>query len=224
MKIFNKKILFLKQFITDKRWNNFLKILDERTNYLTIILEDIYHEHNISACLRSADCFGIQNVNIIEQKHSFKDNKEISMGASKWININKHRKTISAIKKLKKEGYKIVLTSPHNTEKTIFDDSLIEDKVAILFGSEVNGYSNDAQKLADEFISIPMYGFTESYNVSVAVALTLQQLTNQLRKSKVNWQLCQEEKNKILQDWLKKSIKSSEMLEKKFDSNNNLSR
>ena len=86
------------------------------------------------------------------------------------------------------------MTSPHNTEKTIFDDSLIEDKVAILFGSEVNGYSNDAQKLADEFISIPMYGFTESYNVSVAVALTLQQFTNQLKKSKVNWQLCQDEK------------------------------
>ena len=150
MNLFNKKILFLKQFITDKRWDNFLKILDERTNYLTIILEDIYHEHNISACLRSADCFGIQNVNIIEQKHSFKDNKEISMGASKWININKHKKTSSAIKKLKKEGYKIVLTSPHNSEKTIFDDSLIDDKVAILFGSEVNGYSNDAQKLADE--------------------------------------------------------------------------
>ena len=140
------------------------------------------------------------------------------MGASKWININKHKKTSSALKKLKKKGYKIVLTSPHNSEKTIFDNSLIKNKVAILFGSEVNGYSNDAKKLADEFISIPMYGFTESYNISVAVALTLQQVTKDIRKSKVNWQLCQNEKNKILEDWLKKSIKSSEMLEKKFDS------
>jgi len=214
----NKKILFLKQFVTKKRWDNFIRIVDNRTNFVTIILEDIYHEHNISACLRSADCFGIQNVNIIEQKHSFKDNKEISMGASKWININKHKKTSSAIKKLKKEGYKIVLTSPHNSEKTIFDDSLIKNKVAILFGSEVNGCSNDATKLADEFISIPMYGFTESYNISVAVALTLQQLTNKIRKSKLNWQLCQNEKNEILEDWLKKSIKSSEMLEKQFNS------
>jgi len=214
----NKKILFLKQFVTKKRWDNFIRIVDNRTNFVTIILEDIYHEHNISACLRSADCFGIQNVNIIEQKHSFKDNKEISMGASKWININRHKKTSSAIKKLKKEGYKIVLTSPHNSEKTIFDDSLIKNKVAILFGSEVNGCSNDATKLADEFISIPMYGFTESYNISVAVALTLQQLTNKIRKSKLNWQLCQNEKNEILEDWLKKSIKSSEMLEKQFNS------
>ena len=224
MNFFNKKILFFKQFITKNRWDNFIKILDDRTNYVTIILEDIYHEHNISACLRSADCFGIQNVNIIEQNHSFKDNKEISMGASKWININKYNKTSSAIKKLKKEGYKIVLTSPHNSEKTIFDNSLIKNKVAILFGSEVNGCSNDAKKLADEFMSIPMYGFTESYNISVAVALTLQHLTNQLRKSELNWQLSQNEKNKIIEDWLKKSIKSSEMLEKKFDSNNNLSR
>ena len=222
MNYLNKKILFLKQFVTKKRWDNFIRIVDNRTNFVTIILEDIYHEHNISACLRSADCFGIQNVNIIEQKHSFKDNKEISMGASKWININKHKKTKSAIKKLKKEGYKIVLTSPHNSEKTIFDDSLIKNKVAILFGSEVNGCSNDATKLADEFISIPMYGFTESYNISVAVALTLQQLTNKIRKSKLNWQLCQNEKNEILEDWLKKSIKSSEMLEKKFNSSNNL--
>ena len=223
MNYLNKKILFLKQFVTKKRWDNFIRIVDNRTNFVTIILEDIYHEHNISACLRSADCFGIQNVNIIEQKHSFKDNKEISMGASKWININKHKKTSSAIKKLKKEGYKIVLTSPHNSEKTIFDDSLIKNKVAILFGSEVNGCSNDATKLADEFISIPMYGFTESYNISVAVALPLQQLTNQIRKSKLNWQLCQNEKNEILEDWLKKSIKSSEMLEKKFNSIRKLS-
>tara|TARA_B100001093_G_scaffold520485_1_gene616576 strand:+ start:9196 stop:9867 length:672 start_codon:yes stop_codon:yes gene_type:complete len=218
----NKKILFLKQFVTKNRWDNFIRIVNNRTNFVTIILEDIYHEHNISACLRSADCFGIQNVNIIEQKHSFKDNKEISMGASKWININRYEKTISAIEKLKKEGYKIVLTSPHNSEKTIFDNSLIKDKVAILFGSEVNGCSNDAKKLADEFISIPMYGFTESYNISVAVALTLQQLTNQIRKSKLNWQLCQNEKNEIVEDWLKKSIKSSEMLEKQFNSSYNL--
>jgi tRNA (guanosine-2'-O-)-methyltransferase len=218
----NKKILFLKQFVTKNRWDNFIRIVNNRTNFVTIILEDIYHEHNISACLRSADCFGIQNVNIIEQKHSFKDNKEISMGASKWININRYEKTISAIEKLKKEGYKIVLTSPHSSEKTIFDNSLIKDKVAILFGSEVNGCSNDAKKLADEFISIPMYGFTESYNISVAVALTLQQLTNQIRKSKLNWQLCQNEKNEIVEDWLKKSIKSSEMLEKQFNSCYNL--
>ncbi len=222
MNYLNKKILFLKQFVTKNRWDNFIRIVNNRTNFVTIILEDIYHEHNISACLRSADCFGIQNVNIIEQKHSFKDNKEISMGASKWININRYEKTISAIEKLKKEGYKIVLTSPHNSEKTIFDNSLIKDKVAILFGSEVNGCSNDAKKLADEFISIPMYGFTESYNISVAVALTLQQLTNQIRKSKLNWQLCQNEKNEIVEDWLKKSIKSSEMLEKQFNSSYNL--
>lgn len=224
MTFLNKKILFLKQFTTENRWDNFIRILDNRTNFATIILEDIYHEHNISACLRSADCFGIQNVNIIERKHSFKDNKEISMGASKWININRHKKTSCAIKKLKKEGYKIVLTSPHSSQKTIFNKSLIKNKVAILFGSEVSGCSNDAKKLADEFISIPMYGFTESYNISVAVALTLQQLTRQMRESKVNWQLCQNEKNIILEDWLKKSIKSSEMLEKKFDSSNNLSR
>lgn len=222
MNYLNKKILFLKQFVTKNRWDNFIRIVNNRTNFVTIILEDIYHEHNISACLRSADCFGIQNVNIIEQKHSFKDNKEISMGASKWININRYEKTISAIEKLKKEGYKIVLTSPHSSEKTIFDNSLIKDKVAILFGSEVNGCSNDAKKLADEFISIPMYGFTESYNISVAVALTLQQLTNQIRKSKLNWQLCQNEKNEIVEDWLKKSIKSSEMLEKQFNSSYNL--
>ncbi len=223
MNYLNKKILFLKQFVTKSRWDNFIRTVENRTNFVTIILEDIYHEHNISACLRSADCFGIQNVNIIEHKHAFKDNKEISMGASKWININRYKKTSSAIKKLKKDGYKIVLTSPHNSEKTIFDNSLIKNKVAILFGSEVNGCSNDAKKLADEFISIPMYGFTESYNISVAVALTLQQLTKQIRKSKLNWQLCQHEKNEIVEDWLKKSIKSSEMLEKQFNSINNLS-
>ena len=117
---------------------------------------------------------------------------------------------------MKKEGYKIVLTSPHNTEKTIFDDSLIEDKVAILFGSEVNGYSNDAQKLADEFISIPMYGFTESYNISVSAALVLHDVVSRLKKSDVDWTLSDDELLDKKIDWSVKSIRSGPQILKKL--------
>lgn len=119
------------------------------------------------------------------------------------------------MKDLKSKGYQIIVTTPHNTNCNL-DDLDVTNKIALVFGSEVKGCSEEALKYADKIMRIPSYGFTESFNVSVSVSLCLQHLTYKMRKTKVNWNLTLEQQNKILLKWLRSSIKASKEIEDKF--------
>jgi len=139
------------------------------------------------------------------------------MGASKWIDIKHYNKkshnTVDAINQLKKKGYKIITTSLHDSDISLFDLD-VANKMAIIFGSEVNGCSHEALELVDYKMKIPMYGFTESFNISVSVSLCLQHLCYKLRNSNLNWKLNNQEKNEVMLKWLRKTIKASVDIEK----------
>ena len=113
-------IAHLRPLVTNERWNRFQEVLSERTNYLTVVLENIYQPLNASAVLRSADCFGIQDVHVIENYNEFTPNREVAMGASRWLNIQRYNEennnTLQCIQKLKKKGYRIVATTPHKND------------------------------------------------------------------------------------------------------------
>ncbi|MEC7863883.1 MAG: RNA methyltransferase [Bacteroidota bacterium] len=210
----------LKEFLVDKRRELFEDKIQERTQYLTIVLEDIFQGRNISASIRSADCFGIQDVHIIENNHIFNDNPEVSMGAEKWIttkryNQHKHN-SIDTIKNLKSKGYQIIATTPHNTDCSLYDVDITKKKTALFFGSELRGCTKETLQLADKRIKIPMYGFTESYNISVSVSLCLQHLTYKMRQSNINWQLPIDQQEKVMLQWLRNSIKSAAEIEEKY--------
>jgi tRNA (guanosine-2'-O-)-methyltransferase len=214
-------IQFLSEFVTSERLSLFNKILSFRTNYLTVVLEDIYQAQNASAAVRTADCFGIQNVHIIENKHPFNFNADVVRGASNWVTVNRYNRggmnTPEALTKLRQEGYRIVVATPHEHDVDLENFDLEKGKTAIVFGCERPGLTEWAKKEADEFMKIPMVGFTESLNVSVSVAVTLHHLTHKLRtQSKIDWQLTENEKQKILLDWLRTSIKRADLLEEKF--------
>ena len=213
-------IAHLSNFVTNERWNRFQEVLSERTNYLTVVLENIYQPLNASAVLRSADCFGIQDVHVIENYNEFTPDREVAMGASRWLNIqhyNEHaNNTLQCIQKLKKQGYRIVATTPHKNDCNLQDYDLTKGKTALLFGTEVEGLTDVALQEADEYLKIHMYGFTESFNLSVAVAVCLQHLSHQLRKENLDWQLNETAKNKTLLNWLRCSINRSEIVEKDF--------
>lgn len=217
----NDLIQYLKGFITAERKVLFEEKLEERTRYLTVVLENIFQSRNISASIRSSDCFGIQDVHIIENDNLFEDDPAVSMGASKWINITQYNNTVKAINQLKKKGYKIIATSPHNTDISLFDLDVEDSKMAIVFGSEISGCSNKVLELADCRMKIPMYGFTESFNISVSVSLCLQHLCYKLRNSKVNWKLDEQEKNQVILKWLRRSIKASTNIETQFSERKN---
>ncbi|MBN2519988.1 MAG: RNA methyltransferase [Bacteroidales bacterium] len=220
-----KLIQYLSQFITEERFNRFLNTVENRTRYITIVLEDIYQSHNASAVLRTCDCFGIQDVHVIENKNKYIINPDVALGSSKWLNIIKYNKkennTESTINKLRKNNYRIVATTPHSNSVLLENFDLKKGKIALLFGTELTGLSTVALKNADEYLKIPVYGFTESYNISVSAAIILYDLILRLKKSSINWKLNSDEKNEIILNWLRKSIKNSNKIIKEFNNNVN---
>ncbi|MCH4822924.1 RNA methyltransferase [Gramella lutea] len=212
----DKKILeYLQEYLTPRRKSLFEKVLAQRTNHLTVVAQDVYQLHNTSAVVRSCDVFGIQNIHVIEEKIPRRIDKEIAMGAQKWVDINRYSSTSDCVQKLKNDGYRIIATSPHD-DSVMLDDFDISSPAALFFGTEKDGLSEEILKEADSTIKIPMVGFTESLNISVSAAIILQALTSKLKSSDVKWQLSDEEKAKMLLKWTKKSIKNSEQIIERY--------
>lgn len=210
----------LSQFLTEERLHLFQEKLKERSNRITLVLEDVFQSRNISAAMRSADCFGIQNIHIIENKNNFVKDKSVSLGAGKWINIKQYNteenNTINCLKKLKKEGYQIIATSPHNTNISLDEIDVKNNKIAIILGTELTGLSEKALSFADKRMKINMYGFTESLNISVSAAICCQSISSKMRKETTGWEVTEEEKTDILLNWIRNSIKSGKQIEEKF--------
>lgn len=214
-------IHYLSGFITPERLDLFERTLDQRTRYLTIALEDIYQPQNASAVLRTVDCFGLQDAYIIENNNQFEVDREVAMGATKWLNIKKFNKkennSSDAIKHLRKKGYRIVATTPHEGDTNLEDYELGKGKTALFFGTELTGISDIVKNEADEFLKIPMYGFTESFNISVSAAIILHHLSHQLRfHTSLDWRLTQQERDEIKLGWLRRTIKSSALIEAQY--------
>ncbi len=205
----------LKEFISPEREKLFQKILKNRTNYITVAVEEIYQSHNASAVLRSCDCFGIQSVHVIEDKYKFSPNPEVDMGSSKWLTINNYNENDpleTAITKLKEKNYRIVATTPHTNDTKLEDFDISKGPVALFFGTEMRGLSQKAIEMADEHLKIPMYGFTESFNISVSVAIILHHLRQKLNKSTLPWHLTEKEHEEILYNWIISSIKKPDLI------------
>lgn len=212
-------ISHFKTFVSEKRFQRFEEVVAQRTRHITIALEDIFQSHNTSAVLRSCDCFGIQDVHIIENRNKYTVNPDVALGSFQWLNVNRYNSeennTLNCIRTLKKKGYKIIATTPH-TNDTAIEELDISSKTCLVFGTEKNGISNDVIENADGFVKIPMYGFTESFNISVSAALCLYELTKRLKSSSVKWELAAEEKNNLLLQWLKSTVQKSDLIEKDY--------
>ncbi len=211
---------YLEGFITENRKLKFNKVLENRTKHFSIAVEDVYQLHNTSAVMRSCEVFGIQNLHMIEQKFSKTIDKEIALGAEKWVDIYRHTSTQNCLESLKKQGYQIVATSPHADAHTL-DNFDISKPSAIFFGTEKNGLSQEIMDQADTFIKIPMYGFTESLNISVSAALVINSITNKLRTSALDWKLSEEDLLAKKIDWMRKSIKDIDFVTERYILENN---
>jgi tRNA (guanosine-2'-O-)-methyltransferase len=213
-------VVYLSGFVTEARLNRFNSVIKNRTRHITVALENIYQSHNASAVLRSCDCFGVQDVHIIENEFKYEVNDDIALGSSKWLTLyhysEEENNTRACINRLRTEGYRIVATTPHKHDCTI-EELPVDTKLALFFGTELNGISQNIMDEADEFVKIPMFGFTESFNISVSAALSLYELTTRLRKSNTEWSLTNEENAEIKLLWLKNSIKDAELLQKAFN-------
>jgi tRNA (guanosine-2'-O-)-methyltransferase len=135
--------------------------------------------------------------------------------------LTRHNKSdnnsLACIKALKENGYRIVATTPHTNDRLVSELDLSKGKVALFFGTEIDGLSETIMKEADEFVKIPMYGFTESFNISVSAAICMYELTKRLYASEIQYELSEEEMLDIKLNWVKESVKSSELLIKEFE-------
>lgn len=220
-------IRYFEGFLTDQRKELIETNLSNRTRYITVVLEDLFQPQNASAVLRTCDCFGIQDVHVIENRNQFKLNPDVERGATRWLDIHHHQRstenTLSTITDLKANGYRIVATSPHAPDAPLESFDLSAGKTALIFGTEREGISQIVRDQADELIKIPMVGFTESFNISVSVAIILHVFTTALRQSNIHWQLADIEREQLKYMWLKNSLKKPELIEKLFLEQNKVS-
>ncbi|MFQ5731750.1 MAG: TrmH family RNA methyltransferase [Planctomycetaceae bacterium] len=200
---------FLSGFVTGNRLRLFDDNLRQRTRHVTVVLEDIFQPHNASACLRSCDAFGVQDVHIIENRYEYRLNPDIELGSAQWLTLRRHfsgdDNTAVCIRDLREHGYRIVATSPRSDTHPLAECDVTRP-AALLFGTEHEGLSETALNLADERVRIPTYGFAESLNISVAVAVALHHFTTQLRNSTVDWRLSESERNQLKLAWVRRTI------------------
>ncbi|MCI5055758.1 MAG: RNA methyltransferase [Flavobacteriales bacterium] len=208
----------LMTYVSDHKKALFEKIIQHRTKYFSVVLENVYQAQNASAVLRTCDCLGIQNVNIIENDNDYQLNPTVTLGSNKWLSINRYNEkksnTSDCLLALKKDGYKIVTTSPHQGSIDLRDLEI--DKYAFVLGAEKDGISDEAYELSDLCLKIPMYGFTESYNISVSASIILSQMIFKLRASNVDWRLNKADQQEVLLNWARSVVKRSDLIEKEF--------
>ncbi|HEX8561374.1 MAG TPA: RNA methyltransferase [Flavobacterium sp.] len=206
---------YLEGFLTEKRKAKFMRVLEQRTNHFTIAMEDVFQMHNTSAVMRSCEVFGIQQLNVVEERYGKRIDKEIAMGSQKWVDINRFDSMAACLSSVKEKGYRIIATTPHEND-CLLDDFDISKPSALFFGTERDGLSPEVIAQADGFLKIPMNGFTESLNISVSAAIIIQSLTARLRKSEIDWHLSEEEILEKRLVWAKNSIKDIKRIEERY--------
>ncbi|MFZ9004460.1 MAG: TrmH family RNA methyltransferase [Robiginitalea sp.] len=199
----------LEGFITLERKQRFLQVLASRTRYLTVALEDVYQLHNASAVIRSCDVFGIQAAHLIEGRFGNRLDKNIAMGAQRWVDIHRHASSGACIEDLRRKGYRIIATTPRQESDTL-ESFTLEGPTALFFGTEKEGLSPEVLREADGALHIPMYGFTESLNISVAAAIILQDLSTRLRQSDHPWRLSEAEILEKRFEWTRKTVRAAD--------------
>ena len=215
----NDLLTYLEGFVTDKRKELFKTVLEQRTRHFAVVLENIYQQHNSSAVVRSCDIFGVQDLYVIENTYSSKVSRHVARGSQKWLTFHRYKKdtnnTVECFEDLKKEGYQIIATTPHN-DSCYLHDFDISKKSAFVFGVEKEGVSEYVKENADGFLKIPMVGFTESLNISVAAAIILENLTARLRNTDLDWKHSQEEVMAVYEEWIQKSIKNVDKIKEHY--------
>jgi tRNA (guanosine-2'-O-)-methyltransferase len=219
---FDKGLLeYLGQYITEHKKSVIEKVLSKRTRFITVVLEDIFKPHNASAVIRTCDCFGIQDIHVIEKTNQYKVNPYVTRGASQWVDLYKYFRNEgssvdASFDSLREKGYKIYGTSPDPSSISVYDLEPSE-KLALVFGNEHEGISDEVKEKADGLVHIPMLGFTDSFNISVSASIFLYDLIKKASEYQhVDFYLSEVEKNQLRMQWYREIVKHSDLHEKVF--------
>ena len=191
--------------ITEHRRDLLVKVVQNRTRHFCMVLEDLFDPHNISAVIRTAEVFGLEDVHVIEEVNPYKVNKSILKGSIKWMNIYQHKKRMACMEHLRKKGYRIAVAST-NTNNSVLDLDLSQP-TAFYLGSEFTGNHPDTLAAADCEFKLPQYGITESMNVSVAGGVLMCYLDHFMQqKGRQNFTLSPKERDELLLECLERHL------------------
>ena len=215
---------YLSEFVTEKRLKLFQDVVSQRTRFLSVVLEDVFNPHDASAVMRSCECFGVQDFHVISQRRPFLLSRGVAVGSSKWVSTRSYRKpdkdnTTACLQGLKEAGYQIVAITSKGPP---IHELPLEQKTAVVFGSEEMGLSDEVYAQADATAGLPADGFTQTFNISVCAALILSSLRTRLQASSQSWQLTEDEKTDLMLEWLAKMPRKIKLLISRFLVDRNL--
>ena len=217
---YRTRIKLLAEFMTPERYATLCRTIDCRTNYVTVLAENMYHGQNAAALIRHCEAFGVQEMHTVEALWSFEPNPDIARGAERWVDVRQHPSTAEAIAALRGAGYRIVATTPHREDVTPETFDVARGPFALVFGTEHAGISDEVIASADEFLRIPMCGMVESLNVSASAAILIYMLSERIRLTVDGWRMPPAEQAEVLDGWMRASVKDAEaILIRKFDEN-----
>lgn len=206
---------YLKQFLTDERLSKIEHFSKESSDFVLPVMEDVYQFRNAAAIVRSVEACAFHHVVALEEENVFNPNLKVTKGAETWVQVEKMPNNLDSLKEIKNRGYKILAVSPEKNA-TMLPDYEMKEPIALVFGTELEGVSDEVLDFADETLAIPMYGFTKSFNVSVAAAICMYELKQKLMKSGIEYQLSDQKLLELKIRWAKNSIKSSEQILERF--------
>lgn len=214
---FAERIAFLAEFMLPGRYEVLRRTVGMRTRYMTVLAENMYHGQNAAALVRHCDAFGISQMHTVETLCRFEPSAAVVRGTDRWVGIRKHRTTARALEALRREGYRIVATTPHREDSTPETFDVGRGPFALVFGTEHAGISEEVIRSADEFLRIPMCGMVESLNVSASAAILIYQLSERVRHTVEGWRMSADEQAEVLYGWMRRSVKDSEeILRRRF--------
>ena len=206
---------YLQQFLTNERLSKIEHFSKESSDFVLPVMEDVYQFRNAAAIVRSVEACGFHHVVALEEENVFNPNLKVTKGAETWVKVEKMPNNLDSLKEIKSRGYRILAVSPEKNA-TMLPDYEVKEPIALVFGTELEGVSDEILDFADETLAIPMFGFTKSFNVSVAAAICMYELKQKLMKSGIEYQLSDEKLLELKIRWAKNSIKSSEQILERF--------
>ncbi len=210
---------YLESYVSENKRNQMNRVISHRTRHVAVVLENVYQPHNAAAAVRSCECFGFQDMHVIEERYNHELNTDVTMGGCKWVSLHHHKREVGGtepvLTKLKDAGYKIAATSMRPGCVPL-EEMELREPVALCFGTEERGLSEEAHAMADMFVQIPSFGFTQSFNVSVSVALSLSSIRNRLERGDIAWQLPADDREDLYLTWLMKTANRGILLARHF--------
>ena len=212
---------FLESLLSPQRLETLRITLDSRLGDISLVLDNLFDPHNMGAITRTAEALGVQDIHTIERDTSLDLSSKVTKYSDKWITFHRHQSISHCIKALREDGFQILAAQMTRNAVPVQDVEIhANTKIAVVAGNEHAGVSDEICSLADKQVIIPMYGFTESFNVSVATALVLSDFVRKKRAAIApeTGTLTEKRKNRLYDEWLQKAVKKSDTLLRAFQS------